>query len=125
MVVKKYCGEDIAINYNRQIAGSSPVAYRDIDAMINFVVWIYNGSRIVKFAKDITGLTGYQSLTRIDAYNYVAKLTSANTVYLGEGDIYSNQDFITTDAGVTDLRANKKSGTLIFRLVKLPIYAIV
>src|SRR4030067_2122638 len=103
----KYLGEDINFTIKKRI---SVGVYRDLDAMANIFVYVSRGSRVVKFVKTIGTLTGYQELVKIDTETYLAQLTSANTTYLGVGDIEISQDFITSDLNLPDDRSNSKSG---------------
>ena len=114
----KYLGEDINFTIKKRI---SVGVYRDLDAMANIFVYVSRGSRVVKFVKTIGTLTGYQELVKIDTETYLAQLTSANTTYLGVGDIEISQDFITSDLNLPDDRSNSKSGKNVFTLLKLPV----
>jgi hypothetical protein len=81
-IAKKKVGEDANVMINFEV---STGVYLDLDAAINIYASAKNGGNEILFSKNEK--TGYQSLIRVDAYNYVAALTSANTRTLDIGHV--------------------------------------
>lgn len=112
MALEKYIpGSDINFSIKKRKPDDT---YHDLDAMADIFIYVSNGSRVVKFSKNAK--TGYTTLVRLAADEYIIQLSSAQTEYLGSGIIRIAQDFISTNVGLTDLRDNKKSGIPAFIL---------
>lgn len=110
----------------RSIKKKAPdLTYRNLDDMLEIILIFSNGfnidSKSVKFSKTDKTSLGYTQLIRVSSTEYLASLNSEQTEYLGAGNIYASVDFISTSAGTSDGRQNKKADKLAFILKQSPI----
>ena len=97
-------GSDLHFSIKKRKADNT---YRSLDDMADIFVYFSNGTRVVKFSKNAK--TGYTTLNRLAADEYIALLSSDQTAYLGSGIIRISQDFVTSNPGISDSRENRKS----------------
>jgi hypothetical protein len=94
-IAQKHVGEDVKVYFNFEI---STGVYLNLDDATEVFACLSNGANQILFSK--AGGTGYQTLIRIDAYNYMAMLTSANTITLDVGHVkFSAKANITSVLG--------------------------
>lgn len=99
-------GSDIYISIKRHNATGTYINIDTEVADLFVCASNENGSVKIKFSKNVK--TGYQNLIRVSATEYLAVLTSDNSVALGQGYYVVSWDFIFVDPGYGDGRDNKK-----------------
>lgn len=111
-IAEKYVGEDAKVYFNYE---PTTGVYINLDDAVDVFASLSNGANEILFSKNAK--TGYQSLIRIDAYNYMAMLTSANTVTLDVGHVKLSGK-INNTSGYGDLKDTYEFEAVVLLLKK-------